>query len=216
VTLDLTTDEQLTTTRSVRMRLDCERPVERKLIAECVRIAMQAPSGANNQGWQWVFVEDPTIKRQLAEIYRKQFNVTYRIMPVASYDDPKVQAQAYRRRESAIWLADHFQDVPVIMVPCQGGRIDSADVGAQAGYWGSFLPAVWNFMLALRSRGLGSAWVTMNLGRKDGERETAEALGIPFDRFTQAGMFPIGYTKGTDFKPIQTPPVDKVVHWNRW
>ncbi len=137
-------------------------------------------------------------------------------MPVGNYDDPAVQAQAQRRRESPTWLADHFGEVPVIMVPCQDGRVDGAASGAQAGYWGSFLPAVWTFMLALRSRGLGSAWVTMNLGRKEGERETAEVLGIPFERVTQAGMFPVGYTRGTDFKPIRTPPVDKVVHWNQW
>src|SRR4029079_17944669 len=88
---------------------------------------------------------------------------TYRLMPIATYEDPKVQAQAIRRRASATWLADHFEDVPLIMVPCQAGRIEGAGVGVQAGFWGSFLPAVWNFMLALRSRGLGSAWVTMNL-----------------------------------------------------
>jgi nitroreductase len=216
MTLDLTLDELLTTTRSVRKRLDCERPVEREVLEACVRIAMQAPSGGNSQGWQWVFVQDVDTKRRLAEIYRKQFDVTYRVMPVATYDDPMTQTQAQRRRESATWLADHFQEVPVIMVPCVEGRVDGAPAGAQAGFWGSFLPAVWNFMLALRSRGLGSAWVTMNLGRKEGERETAEVLGIPVERYTQAGMFPVAYTKGTDFRPIPTRPVGQVVHWDRW
>lgn len=214
--LDLTIDELLTTTRTVRKRLDCDRPVERSVIEECVEIAMQAPSGANSQGWQWVFVEDAGLKEQLAVIYRKQFDVTYRVMPIATHDDPEVQAQAVRRRESATWLADNFERVPLIMVPCSPGTIDGATLGAQAGFWGSFLPAVWSFMLALRSRGLGSAWVTMNLGRPEGAKETAEVLGIPHERFTQAGMFPIGYTVGTDFKPIRTPPVGERVHWNRW
>ena len=214
--LDLTNDELLTTTRAVRKRLDLDRPVEHDVIEECVRIAMQTPSGANQQAWQWVFVEDRATKEALAKIYRRQFDATYRVMPIATYDDPKVQAQAVRRRASATWLADHFEDVPLIMVPCQAGRIDGAGVGVQAGFWGSFLPAVWNFMLALRSRGLGSAWVTMNLGHPDGERDTAEALGIPYERYTQAGMFPVGYTVGTDFKPVPTPDVSTVVHWDRW
>ncbi len=216
MSLDLTNDELLTTTRSVRKRLDCERPVERSVIEDCVQIAMQAPSGANSQGWQWVFVEEPELKEQLAVIYRKQFDVSYRVMPIGTYEDPKLQAQAGRRRESATWLADNFERVPLIMVPCTPGRIEGATVGVQAGFWGSFLPAVWSFMLALRSRGLGSAWVTMNLARSEGERETAEVLGIPFERVTQAGMFPVGYTIGTDFKPIPTPPVGERVHWNRW
>jgi nitroreductase len=214
--LGLTNDELLTTTRSVRKRLDCDRPVEREVIEECVRIAMQAPSGGNSQGWQWVFVDDRPTKVKLAEIYRRQFDVTYRVMPIGTFDDPAVQAQANRRRASATWLADHFEDVPLIMVPCQAGRVDGAGVGAQAGYWGSFLPAIWNFMLALRARGLGSAWVTMNLGHPDGERDTAEVLGIPYERYTQAGMFPVGYTVGTDFRPIATPDVDQRVHWGRW
>jgi nitroreductase len=216
VTLDLALDELLTTTRSVRTRLDCDRPVERAVVEECVSIAMQTPSGANRQPWQWVFVEESETKLALAAIYRKQFDVTYRVMPIATYDDPKDQAQVIRRRESATWLADNFERVPLIMVPCTPGRIDGAQAGAQASFWGSFLPAVWNFMLALRARGLGSAWVTMNLARPDGERETAAVLGIPYDSFTQAGMFPIGYTIGTGFKPIRTPPAVERIHWNHW
>jgi len=214
--LDLTLDELLTTTRSVRKRLDCDRPVERAVIQDCVRIAMQAPSGSNSQGWHWVFVEDPVTKLRLAEIYRKQFDASYRVMPLATYDDPADQAQAARRRESATWLADNFERIPLIMIPCAPGKIAGQSVGAQAGFWGSLLPAVWNFMLALRARGLGSAWVTMNLARAEGEQETAEVVGIPFDRYTQAGMFPIGYTIGTDFKPVKTPPAAERMHWDRW
>ena len=133
MTLDLTLDELLTTTRSVRKRLDCNRPVERAVIEECVGIAMQAPSGANNQGWQWVFVEDDTRKQQLAVIYRKQFDATYRVMPIANYDDPELQAQAVRRRASATWLADNFERVPLIMIPCMPGKVDGASLGAQPG-----------------------------------------------------------------------------------
>src|SRR5271154_6420338 len=120
--LDLTIDELLTTTRTVRKRLDCDRPVERSIIEECVEIAMQAPSGANSQGWQWVFVEEPEIKARLAEIYRKQFDVTYRVTPINTYEVPADQAQAVRRRASATWLADNFERVPLIMVPCTQGK----------------------------------------------------------------------------------------------
>src|SRR5215218_9223250 len=99
--LPLSLDELLTTTRSVRKRLDLDRPVPREVVEDCVRIAMQTPSGANRQSWQWVFVSDPVKKQALGEIYRKQFDVTYRVMPLGTYDDPKQLAQAVRRRESA-------------------------------------------------------------------------------------------------------------------
>jgi nitroreductase len=77
------------------------------------------------------------------------------------------------------------------------------------------LPAVWSLMLALRERGMGSAWTTLHL-INGGEERAAELLGIPFDKFSQAGMFPIAYTKGTDFKPASRLPASDVVHWDSW
>ena len=71
MTLNLTADEVLTTTRSVRKRLDFDQPVPREVPMECLDIALQAPTGSNAQGWQWMFVEDPTKKKALADIYRR-------------------------------------------------------------------------------------------------------------------------------------------------
>ena len=100
-----------------------------------------------------------------------------------------------------------------MMIPLLQGRPRSSSGGTQAGYWGSILPAVWSFMLALRTHGLGSAWTTLHLYR---EREVADLLGIPYDDYSQAGLFPIAYTKGTDFKPAARLPVDSLVHFDRW
>src|SRR3954447_1395229 len=169
--LDLTPDELLTTTRAVRKRLDLTRPVERSVIEECLEIALQAPTGSNNQGWQWVFVEDADKKRQIADWYREVF-ANYADAPKPNFGPDDVRTQ---RREavtnSASFLAEHFHEAPMLVIPCHIGRVDGADAHVQAGYWGSILPAVWSFMLALRSRGLGSAWTTMHLAH---EKETAE------------------------------------------
>ena len=75
MTLNLSVDEVLTTTRSVRKRLDLEKPVPRKVLLECLELAIQAPTGSNAQGWQWVFVEDADKKKALADIYRKRRRV---------------------------------------------------------------------------------------------------------------------------------------------
>ena len=85
----------------------------------------------------------------------------------------------------------------------------------QASFWGSLLPAVWSFMLALRSRGVGTAWTTLHL-LGNGEKQAAELLGIPFDRYTQGGLFPIAYTKGTDFKLATRLPAEQLTHWDSW
>ncbi len=213
--LNLTADEVLTTTRSVRKRLDFDRPVEREVINECLDIALQAPTGSNRQGWQWVFVEDETKKNALAEIYADNFEL-YRNMPRPEYDadDPRAVSQS-GVVDSASYLAENFQRAPVLMIPCIEGRLDNLPSFATASVWGSLLPAVWSFMMALRERSIGSAWTTIHL-MNDGERKAAELLGIPYDNFSQAGLFPIAYTIGTDFKPAKRLPAAELSHWDTW
>jgi nitroreductase len=214
VTLDLTLDELLTTTRAVRKRLDLERPVEREVIQECIEIALQAPSASNTQDWQWMVVTDPERKRGLADLYGAVFDDFYAPLPIAPFepDDPRGSRQE-AVRSSATYLREHFHEVPALVIPLHKGRADGLDAASAAAFWGSILPAVWNFMLALRARGLGSAWTMMHLYRAE---EAAELLGIPHDGWTQAGLFPVAYTKGTDFKPAARIPTDDLIHWDTW
>ena len=212
--LNLSADEVLTTTRSVRKRLDLTRPVERSVVLECVEIAVQAPTGSNSQGWAWLFVEDPAKKRVIADYYRTNF-AAYRKNP-RSVEYPDGDPRAQHRdavTSSAEYLAEHFHEVPLMAIPLIQGRLDGAAAPHAASAWGSILPAVWSFMLALRERGLGSAWTTLHLAY---EREVSDLLGVPYERYTQAGLFPIAYTKGTDFKPASRLPVDALVHWDAW
>lgn len=215
MTLNLNVDDVLTTTRSVRKRLDLHRPVSREVVMECLELALQAPTGSNAQGWQWVFVDDPAKKKALADIYAKNF-AWYRDQDRPVYPDGDLRAaRAAAVGISAQYLADHLHEAPILLVPCLQGRPDGEPAGITASFWGSLLPAVWSFMLALRSRGLGSAWTTLHLvGR--GEGQAAELLGIPFDQYAQGGLFPIAYTKGTDFRPAKRLPAHQLTHWNTW
>ncbi len=213
MTVNLSVDELLTTTRSVRKRLDLEKPVPREVLLECLELAIQAPTGSNAQGWQWMFIEDAEKKNALADIYRENA-MPYLALPKPERGDIRDE-QIDGVRDSAKYLAEHFQDAPVLMVPCLEGRVDGASSGKTASFWGSLLPAVWSFMLALRSRGLGSAWTTLHLVG-DGEKRAADILGIPCEKYSQGGLFPIAYTKGTDFRPAKRLPVDQIVHWDSW
>jgi nitroreductase len=201
----------LTTTRAVRKRLDLDRPVEREVILDCVRLAVQAPTGSNSQGWRWVVVTDPAKRAKLAEFYRAggtaYMNATGNGARPASAPSG---GQAARVRDSARYLLEVIDRVPVLVIPCLQGRLD--DVSHAAGFFGSIHPAVWSFALALRSRGLGSVWTTFHLAH---ERETAELLGIP-DDVTQAAMLPVAYTIGTDFAPAKRPPVERITYWDGW
>jgi len=212
--LDLTPDELLTTTRAVRRRLDLTRPVPRRLLLECLEVAVQAPTGSNSQAWQWVFVEDPAKKRTLEDLYGRSFDpYVDRAGPAYAPDDTRAQ-RAARVRESATYLRHHLHEVPVLLIPCYRGRLaGDAPPVAQASYYGSILPAVWSFMLAARARGLGTAWTTLHLPF---EREAADLLGIPYDDYTQVGLFPIAHTIGTAFKPAPRLPLEPIVHFDSW
>jgi nitroreductase len=212
--LGLSVDEVLTTTRSVRKRLDFDRPVPRVVLLECLELAIQAPTGSNRQGWQWVFVEEHDKKKVLGEIYRTNFT-WYRQQEPPEYPDGDSRAeQRDRVVSSAEYLAEHMHEAPVLMVPCLEGSLEYATM-AGASFWGSLLPAAWSYMLALRSRGLGSAYTTLHL-LGEGERQAAELLGIPFEQYRQGGLFPVAYTKGTDFRPAKRLPVEQVAHFNTW
>ena len=210
--LPLTPDELLTTTRAVRKRLDLERPVGRDVIEECIEIALQAPSGSNRQAWQWVPVDDPDTKVRVAELYREVFDGYEPRSSGYAEGDTRAERRA-AVTASSIHLRDHLHEVPVLLVVYQEGRIEALPLGSHPGFWGSVVPAVWSFMLALRARGLGSTWTTMTCRR---EKEMAEVLGVRHEDYTQVGLFPVAYTLGTDFKPAPRLDPSSVIHWNRW
>lgn len=205
------TDRLLSTTRAVRKRLDLDRPVERDVLLDCLRLGIQAPTGGNTQRWRWLVVDDPDKRRGLAELYRRAF------MPYM--EDRRAEAEAAGRpavtavAESSIYLAENLEQVPIHVVPCQLDRLpERTSVAEAAGYYGSVLPGVWNFMLALRSRGLGSAWTTLHLVY---EKEAAELLGIP-DTVTQAALIPVAYYTGDGFKPAKRRPIEEITYLNGW
>ncbi len=214
--MDLTTvDHLLTTTRSVRRRLDFSRPVDRDVIQRCIAIALQSPTGSNMQGWHFLVVTDAAKRRGLADLYRTAFNAYLNAPPSVRSPIPEGDprfAQTQRIIASAGYLAEHLHEAPVHVIPCIEGRMENAGVLAQASLYGSILPAAWSFMLALRARGLGSAWTSLHLMH---EREAAALLGIP-ESVTQAALLPVAYFTGTDFKPAKRLPAEQHTHWNHW
>ncbi|MFJ9695354.1 nitroreductase family protein [Kitasatospora sp. NPDC101183] len=214
--LAMTTDELLTTTRAVRKRLDLSRPVERELVEECLALAVQAPTGRNRQRWDFVVVTDPARRAALADLYRLGL-VRPRQQVAGTGLDRTAEDWPGRLRmaESARHLFDHLHEVPVLVVPCVRveGRHETASHVGQANAWGSIVPATWQFMLAARSRGLGTAWTTPHLHY---EREAAEVLGIPYETVMQAALIPLAHTIGTDFRPGPRVGTDRIAHWDTW
>lgn len=201
------TDRLLSTTRAVRKRLDLDRPVDPALIHDCIRLAVQAPTGSNSQTWRWMVVTDSDKRAAIAAAYNA-VGKAYLEQAGNTVED----AQTRRVYESAVALTGILERVPVHVIPCITQRFDGAVNGLAASAYGSIMPAAWSFLLALRSRGLGSVWTTLHLFK---ESEVSELLGIP-PNVTQVALFPVAHTIGTDFKPAQRPPVEEITYWDEW
>jgi nitroreductase len=198
------TDALLSTTRAVRKRLDFDRDVGDDVLLECLQLAVQAPTGSNQQGWRWMVIRDADKKEALADMYRAAGGEYL----AAAAEAADSGSQTGRVIDSANFLAQNLGKVPVMVIPLIVGRLPDNSTGAAAGLFGSIIPAMWSFQLALRSRGLGSCLTTLHLGK---EQEAADLLGIP-EHMTQAGLLRVAYTKGTDFKPAARPPVEEITY----
>lgn len=217
-TLNLSVDEVLSTTRAVRRRLDLTRPVELDIIQECLELAIQAPTPGGMQNWHFIIVTDPVQRRDLANVYRKstlapggQGDFIQQMLD--NIQDAEEKASMVKKIASAQYLTEHLHEVPVLVVPCIEGRTENMSMVENASHWGEIMPATWSFMLAARSRGLGTVLTTLHL---DFEQDAADILGIDYQRVMQAGMIPVAYTLGTDFKPAPRNPLSEVLHWDRW
>jgi nitroreductase len=203
--MDLATvDKLLTTTRTVRKRLDLSRPVEPEIIQECLEIAIQAPTGGNIPRYHFVVVTDAAKRAALGAIYKRSYLEVY---------SPERQEETRQTDpgliDSANYLAEHMHEVPVLIIPC----VEAPPMqGTGPGAYASILPAVWSLMLALRARGLGSAWTTLHLRY---EKESAALLGIP-DHIAQAVLLPVAYYTGDDFKPARRVPARERTYWDGW
>ena len=192
------------------------------VVQECLRLALQAPTGSNLQRWRWMVVTNEAKRRSLGELYLQAIDPYHDIMEKLAGDDNRSQKVA----ESSRFLADNLHRVPVLVIPCHLGAPDdmnklmeplgyphviSANL-AGSGFYGSIWPAVWSFMLALRSRSLASTLTTMHLAL---EREVGELLGIP-ETVSQMGIIPVAHYKGTTFKPATRRPLEEIAYWDTW
>ncbi len=214
-TAPLSPDELLTTTRAVRRRLDLSRPVPPALVRECLEIALQAPSGSNQQGWHWIVITKPQVRAAVGDVYRRavrEYLASPRSAAKLYRDDPDRAAVQERVQRSAAYLGEHMGEVPVLVLPCLRLPSPQLPEGNQAGLWGSLLPAVWSYMLAARARGLGTAWTTLHLAY---EQEVAELLGLPAE-VRQGALVPTAYYTGETFRPAGRQPLDQVLHQDQW
>ena len=211
----MTVEKLLTTTRSVRKRLDLTRDVPQDLLEKCLELAIQAPTGSNSQQWKFMIVRDPAKRAAIAEVYGRSFQLYAKesaaSAPKLETSDPRSQ-RMMKVVTSAVHLSEHLAEVPVFVLACLEGRVEKAGVMEQASFYGSILPAAWSFMLAGRAHGLGSAWTTLHLRY---EEEVANILSIP-ETYTQACLLPVAYFTGEGFRPGKRVAVSELTYQDSW
>ncbi|MCH2169746.1 nitroreductase family protein [Myxococcota bacterium] len=204
-------DHILSTTRSVRWRLDLDRPVKRATLHECIGLARYAPNASNAQEWRWILVDDPEQKHAIAEVYRAGMMETMQALLTKRENEGDLAGVRHSR--AVLHLGRILEQVPVHVIPCMPGRIeDDPSLGAVTRLFASIYPAVWSFQLALRSRGLGSTLTTSHLL---GEQQVAQQLGIP-SHYTQVALIPVAHIAGGDLSPPPRQPAEAAIGWNGW
>ena len=202
-----TVDHALTTTRAVRMRLDLERPVDDQVLLDCIDVAEQAPTGGNMGSRRWMIIRDQSMKDRLAELYLAAGGSW--VIETAERLDGTDHPNA-RMMQGAKRLAESIALMPALVIPTIIGRHDGS---GRPGLFDSVIQSAWSFMVALRSRGLGSVWTTMYLGQADA---VAELLELP-DDVTQICLFPVAYTRGVDFSPSpRRHPARDIAYFDRY
>jgi nitroreductase len=204
----------LTATRSARKSLDLEAPADIEDVRECLRIGLQAANGSNQQSWRWLVVADPALRGKIAELYREAYLLRVGGQMLADLM-PDGSPEA-RLMSSTEWLVKNMAKVPLLVIPCYQPylpRTDGDESFHQATLYGSIFPAVWNFQLALHTRGYGTCITTLHLHR---EEEVRQLLGIP-QAYVQGCLLPVGRLRaGRTFRPARRRPVDEVVARDRW
>lgn len=218
-------DEVLTTTRTVRFRMDFNRDVEDEVLVECLEMAQQATVGSNQEYWRFILVRDVVQKKKIATLYRQVWHETVavplskgesatvtRLSPTVRVGD-KAQGRQAKIIEGVKYLVDRLEMVPVLMIACSSAPPPRRPLGgAASGYYGSIIPFVWSFQLALRSRGMGSVMATAIAHKSDALKQI---LDLPKECIPIT-MVPIGYTKGLDFRRGARRPVEEIYRWDRW
>lgn len=203
--LGMPLNEAMETQRAIR-RLKPD-PVDDRLVLRLIELALRAPTGSNAQNWEFVIVKDPKLKKRLARVNQLAWQFYGRVGRWITRHDPKRQ----RIVNAVQWQADHFEEVPVIVVACLKGRyVPFLHVSATS-YFGSIYPAVQNLLLAARAVNLGATLTTISLWNLLSVRKI---IGLPWN-ITPCAVIPLGWPMGR-YGPTTRKSVNEVISFDRF
>jgi nitroreductase len=184
-------------------------PIPDDVLWSVLNAAIRGPSGGNQQGWGWVVVTDPEVKKRVAAWYRENWDAAYGSRREDILNAPPGSPGLSKRGFlGAEHLAHHIAEAPVWVFPVLRGAADVTNPRIGSSIYG----AVQQLCLAARAYGLGTSLTTLYGGH---EEELREMLGLPEDALTMA-LVPMGYPAQGRWAEPKRLPVEDVVHWDRW
>jgi nitroreductase len=207
--LDMPLEDAMRTQRAVR-RLHTD-PVPMDLLAHLLELSLKAPTSSNTQDWSYMVVVDREQKARIGRLYGVLYRTFNPIVERVSRGDE----QALRNIRPGQWQAEHFDEIPVLVIPCYRRGLKHMPVGlpqiAVSSYYGSVYPAVQNLLLSCRAVGLGASLQTLPIWLI---APTRRILGLPW-RMNPVCIIPIGWAKG-NYGPTQRRPIGEVIHVDRY
>jgi nitroreductase len=206
--LDMPLREAMLTQRAIRRLLPD--PVDDAIVLRCIELALKAPTGSNGQNWEFVVVKDRERKQQLARRNRQSWSIYGAIERQRNRGNESQQ----RILDAVQWQADHFEEIPVLVIPClRGNRMPLLPMPpfAHSSYYGSIYPSVQNLLLAARAMGLGAALITLPLWSTTSVRRI---FGLPAS-VLPCCVVPMGWPRGR-YGPTTRKPVGEVAHLDRY
>ena len=201
-------EDIVSTTRSVRKRIDFERPIDPEAIYHCVDLAAQAPTSVGNETWRFLVVDERSKKKQLGDIYRRSFD---EYLEIRKQEREETGEEETELSPNYRFLADNIHRFPALLLVCREGRPPD-ELAGQIAFFGSVIPAAWSLMMALRSLRIGSTWTTLHARY---EEQVREVLGIPAN-VTVCILLPIGYMLGANLRRADRASAKVITSWNAW
>ena len=198
-------EDAMRTQRAIR-RLKPD-PVDDALVLRLIELALKAPTGSNQQNWEFVVVKDRAVKERLGALNNRAWRLYGGIGRRMVRDQPAM----LRIMDAVQWQADHFAEIPVIVIACLRGPRAYFPPMVASSYYGSIYPSVQNLLLAARAAGLGAALITLPLWSTFLARRV---LGLPWS-VQPAAVVPLGWPRGR-YGPTTRRPVGEVVHVDRY
>lgn len=179
--------------------------VPKEVIEEVLVAAGWAPSAHNAQPWRFIVLDDPAVKRELAEAMAQAW-----VADMAK-EDAKIDEETRSAR------VERFANAPVLILACvttdemnkfPDAKRQSCERDLAVASLGA---ALQNLLLTAHAAGLGACWFCAPAFCKDTVRKTLE---VPVDVEPQA-LVAMGY-------PAEEPtassrkPFDDIIFENRW